>query len=360
MIFSRHHFHTMRVSLNLYLINFENYIVFDPVVSNLYRYPAAFGSTAQASNSWELDQLLAIDSLFIPENYSRVLGIPNCSDQELRFRVGRIRAPAVISHVSAARVFGLPLPYRVAVDPRLHVTVSRSRARSQLAGIHSHLGDLIAEEIVVVNGLSITSPARIVADLAGVLNLSELNVLFDAAQAPHIDALCDLGVEQEDIKIHHSSFMQPFHNSTKAQSESEFVKIILRRKRFAGRSHVTRILSLRDQHLLPYSDIPWQSFVAATIASNYNASISLLSPEQLAVPAHNVIIVKPWHFSDDRETSMSIASTITALRSFGWCADSFSYRELLSVDSLLQLYAKSRNRSEFAHMRLYSQRSRRR
>lgn len=331
--------------------------MFDPVVRSLYREPAIFGSSTLTLHAWDNEQLLAIDSLFMPENNSDFPGLPNWSDQELGRRVGRIRAPAVISHVSAARMFNLPLPYRIAVDPRLHVTVSRSRARSHQAGIYSHLGDLIPAEIVVTNGLRLTHPARIVADLAGVLNLCELNVLLDAAQAPHVNALFDPKIDHEYGGIGRSVSGQWSHNGASAQHESEFMKILLRRKRFPGRTNATRLVELRHQNLLPYSTVPWQSFIAAAVSSNYNVSIALLSQDQLAVPAHNVILVQPWHFSDDRETSMSIASTITALRSFGWCADSFSYRDLLSIDLLLSLYARTRNRSEFAHMKFHTPQS---
>ncbi len=328
-------------------------IVFDPVVRTLYQEPAIFGSSVHKRNSWDIEQLLAIDSLFIPENNSDFPDVPNWSNQELRRRIERIRAPAIISHVSAARIFGLPLPYRVAADPRLHVTVSRSRARSHQSGIYSHLGDLLPTEIVVSNSLHLTHPARIVADLAGLLNLSELSVLLDAAQAPHINPLFEDSVGDKGSETTQSVYTRLFYNMANAQSESEFVKILLRRRRFPGRTNVVRLVQLRKQNLLPFCDIPWQSFVAATITSHFNTSTVLLSPDQIAIPKHNVIVVQPWHFSDDRETSMTIASTITALRSFGWCADSFSYRDLLSVDSLLNLYTRLRNRSEFAHMRLY-------
>lgn len=327
--------------------------MFDPVVRGLYREPAVFGSSVLTQHSWDDEQLLAIDSLFIPGNNSDFPGVPDWSYQELQRRIGRIRAPAVISHVSAARILGLPLPYRVAIDPRLHVTVSRSRARSHQVGIRSHLGDLIPAEIVTTNGLRMTHPARIVADLAGVLNLSELNVLLDAAQAPHLDPLFDPVADSGESDVKHSTYKPPYSSFPSASSASEFINILLRRRRFPGRTNVTQLVELRKHNLLPSSDVCWQSFTAATLSSRYKTSILLVSPDQLVVPAHNMIVVQPWHFSDNRETSMSIASTITALRSFGWCADSYSYRDLLSVDSLLSLYAKTRNRSEYAHMRLH-------
>jgi hypothetical protein len=331
--------------------------VFDPVVRSLYREPTIFGSSILTRNSWNVEQLLAIDSLFIPENNSDFPGVPNWSNQELQRRIGQIRAPAIISHISAARILGLPLPYRVAIDPRLHVTVSRSRARSHQAGIHSHLGDLIPAEIVMTNGLRITHPARIVADLAGLLDLSELNVLLDAAQAPHLNHLFEdgVGVRVGDFGIKQSAYRQSLISLLSTQNDAEFIKILLRRKRFPGRNNVTKLVELRKQNMLPFCEIPWQGFIAATIAANYNTLTVLLSQDQLAIPAHKTIVVRPWHYSDDRETSMSIASTITTLRSYGWCADSFSYRDLLSADSLLALYAKTRNRPEFAHMQLHSQ-----
>jgi len=48
---------------------------------------------------------------------------------------------------------------------------------------------------------------------------------------------------------------------------------------------------------------------------------------------------------------MNIAASITALRSFGWCAFSLSYRDLLSEKDSLELYFKARNREEFNHLR---------
>ena len=174
-------------------------------------------------------------------------------------------------------------------------------------------------------------------------------------EGPDVDS-DERGIERPTYS---QPYSQPYSNVTSEHYESEFVKILLRRKRFPGRNNATRLVELQKLCLLPYSTIPWQSFIAATISSSYNTSIALLSSDQLAVPAHNVIVVQPWHFSDNRETSMSIASTITALRSFGWCADSFSYRDLLSVDSLLSLYARTRNHSDFAHMRRYTPQSQR-
>jgi len=58
------------------------------------------------------------------------------------------------------------------------------------------------------------------------------------------------------------------------------------------------------------------------------------------IPAHNVIVVQPWHLEDDRNTAMNIAASITALRSFGWCAFSLSYRDLLSEKDSLELISR--------------------
>jgi len=75
------------------------------------------------------------------------------------------------------------------------------------------------------------------------------------------------------------------------------------------------------------------------------------------IPAHNVILVQPWHLDDDRISAMNIAATITALRSFGWCAFSLSYLDLLSEKSVLSSYEKARNHANFNHLRELNQRN---
>ena len=91
--------------------------MFDPVARSLYKEPAVFGSPVPTLQSWNDQQLLAIDSLFIPENNSDFPGVRDWSYEETQRQIDQIRAPAVISHVSAARVLGLPLPYKIAADP---------------------------------------------------------------------------------------------------------------------------------------------------------------------------------------------------------------------------------------------------
>ncbi len=57
--------------------------MFDPVVSSLYRMPKVFGIVQEASESWDREHLLAIDSQFIPENNSDIQGVPDSSAKEI-------------------------------------------------------------------------------------------------------------------------------------------------------------------------------------------------------------------------------------------------------------------------------------
>ena len=312
--------------------------MFDPVVSQLYQNPTEFGVPEEVESSWTAHEVRSIDTLFIPGGTTSTKGVPNVPLEDLRLRLGRLRSPPVISHASAALLLGLPLPLRIASDQRLHLTVPRSQARPTQKGLHSHLGDLVGGETFTMNGIPITSPPRIVADLAGVLTLPELNILLDGAA----DWL---------------TYFEPDNGAT-VTTLNEFDNIMMRRNRFPGREQLHKLLDLKNQKLIPSHIGPvvlgpknWQSYLAALIANRYSTQVKVLSPDQLVIPAHNVIVVQPWHLEDDRNTAMNIAASITALRSFGWCAFSLSYRDLLSEKDSLELYFKARNREEFNHLR---------
>ncbi len=69
-----------------------------------------------------------------------------------------------LSHQSAAAVHGLPL-----LDPdrsRVHVTLPGAAGGSLRPGRHRHTGPLAADEVVVVDGVPVTSLRRTVADIA--------------------------------------------------------------------------------------------------------------------------------------------------------------------------------------------------
>ncbi|WP_460690171.1 hypothetical protein [Nesterenkonia suensis] len=93
------------------------------------------------------------------------------------------RAPeAWLSHTTAARLYGLPLPPRLAADPCLHVSGAfRSRTAAELGPVRQH-GPVkcLTGEVVEHQGLRIASPERVLIDLMPLLQHDELVVLGDA------------------------------------------------------------------------------------------------------------------------------------------------------------------------------------
>ena len=75
----------------------------------------------------------------------------------------RIADDAVVSHVSAAVIHGLPV-WGVPLA-RVHVTRARRRGARAGPAVHVHSAPLDSEELTIAGG-SVTSPARTVVDLA--------------------------------------------------------------------------------------------------------------------------------------------------------------------------------------------------
>lgn len=74
----------------------------------------------------------------------------------------------VFSHVTAARLYGAPLPRRCEEDDALHVSVPAGERSPQIAGIRSHT--IAAWSPTLVGGLPVTSPAQTWLDLVPLLD----------------------------------------------------------------------------------------------------------------------------------------------------------------------------------------------
>ncbi|MCW2545068.1 MAG: hypothetical protein JWM40_2620 [Frankiales bacterium] len=85
---------------------------------------------------------------------------------------------AVLSHESAARVLGILL---VDDDGSRRITVPRNHGRLVVGGWQVRRADAAASEVVIVNGLRVTSAARTVVDLGRVLELSLAVAAGDSA-----------------------------------------------------------------------------------------------------------------------------------------------------------------------------------
>ncbi|WP_375430906.1 hypothetical protein [uncultured Friedmanniella sp.] len=91
---------------------------------------------------------------------------------------------AVVSHVSAAVLYGLPVP----PGPLDHVQVTSAGAASGRRGhVHRYAAPLAEGEIAVVAGLPVTSLARTVVDLGRTLPFADAVAAADAALRTGLD-----------------------------------------------------------------------------------------------------------------------------------------------------------------------------
>lgn len=92
-----------------------------------------------------------------------------------------LRTPAVVSHVSAALLHGLPT---WGLDlTEVHISRQNLHASRHEAGVHHHRGDLTGSEIVTVDGVEVTCLARTVLDTARMASFEAAVVVADAAFA---------------------------------------------------------------------------------------------------------------------------------------------------------------------------------
>ncbi len=127
--------------------------------------------------------------------YVATSALPDASDERYAMRVratGPALAPdAVISHVSAAALFGLPL-WGMRLE-RVHVTRDRRHGGRVNPRLHVHSAHLPATEVGALDGLAVTSVARTVADLARSLPFEQAVVLADAALHRELVTRAQLG-----------------------------------------------------------------------------------------------------------------------------------------------------------------------
>lgn len=97
----------------------------------------------------------------------------------VRAAVPALAPGAVVSHISAAALHGLP-SWAVPLD-RVHVTRSRRYGGRVDRVLHLHAARLEPDEVVVVDGVAVTSVARTVVDCARLLPFEPAVVIADAA-----------------------------------------------------------------------------------------------------------------------------------------------------------------------------------
>jgi hypothetical protein len=85
----------------------------------------------------------------------------------------------VVSHVSAAKLWGMPLPARFEFDERLHVSVPPDVRAPKGRGIAGHHVTLHPMDVVPLSEVRVTSQARTLCDLSGLLPEEDLLAITD-------------------------------------------------------------------------------------------------------------------------------------------------------------------------------------
>ncbi len=118
---------------------------------------------------------------------------------------------AYVSHHSAARLFGLPVP----TDPREHITVLAAADRRQRLGIRCHV-TTHGPSLVLRHGMPVSHPFQIFLEMAGVLDLVNLVVLGDAMVRV-------LGINPEDLV--EECRLSRRHHAFHARRAAEYVRV---------------------------------------------------------------------------------------------------------------------------------------
>ncbi|WP_300009015.1 hypothetical protein [Pseudonocardia sp.] len=98
--------------------------------------------------------------------------------------VPRVAADAVVSHVSAAVMWGLPI-WNTRLD-RVHTTRPRRSGGVRTGRLHGHTAPLDPDEIRWIGGVAVTGPARTLADVARTERFEQAVVIVDAALHRHL------------------------------------------------------------------------------------------------------------------------------------------------------------------------------
>ncbi len=90
-----------------------------------------------------------------------------------------MRETDAVSHVSAAHLWGMPLPRRLTQPPTIDVSATAPGRAPELRGVHGRQLTLGAHEVREVGGIRVTSPALTWCLLGGILSVEDLVAAAD-------------------------------------------------------------------------------------------------------------------------------------------------------------------------------------
>ncbi|MFE4194259.1 endonuclease domain-containing protein [Paenarthrobacter sp. NPDC056912] len=92
---------------------------------------------------------------------------------------------SILVSLSAARIWGIPLPANRSGDWRIHIARRRGFSFPRRVNVAGHLLTLLPEEAVEYDGVRLTSPARTWLDLAALLSVEDLVAAGDHLVCSH-------------------------------------------------------------------------------------------------------------------------------------------------------------------------------
>lgn len=119
---------------------------------------------------------------------SQLIRVPREATQKLIDRVRpytQLGIRVYVSHTTAALIRGIPVPHKLEDEPFIHLSRTADCAVPRRKGVRGHQSALLTEELGIVEGVPVTTPARTWLDLAQVLQLDDLVVAGDHLISGH-------------------------------------------------------------------------------------------------------------------------------------------------------------------------------
>ncbi|MBM7505433.1 hypothetical protein ACFPER_18255 [Agromyces aurantiacus] len=107
------------------------------------------------------------------------VGVPETVASRALAYAERMPPRQVFSHVTAALLWGMPLPHRLERDLRLHVAVAPGSTRPLASGVVGHVVRADRLGVVALGGLRLASPADTWCQLASLLEVDDLVAVGD-------------------------------------------------------------------------------------------------------------------------------------------------------------------------------------
>ncbi len=134
---------------------------------------------------------------------------------------------ATLSLGSAARLWNAPLPGWLEEDWRIHLARRRGLSTPRRVNIVGHQLALLPDEVVELDGVRLTSPARTWLDLASVLSIDDLVIAGDSMVCEHgpefpvpREALCSIEDLRRMLERHRGS-----RGVRKARAAVELIRV---------------------------------------------------------------------------------------------------------------------------------------